>query len=105
MTPSEAITAILALAVAIGGGTGIWSYATSRHRPAIDRSEAAVAAATGAGELALTIAERADARSISLEGRVETLETRLDRWSHFGHDLHQRWPIHRQSETPPPLPE
>ena len=20
-------------------------------------------------------------------------------------DLHQRWPIHRQSETPPPLPE
>lgn len=22
-----------------------------------------------------------------------------------GADLHERWPIHRQSETPPPLPE
>ena len=105
MTPSEAITAILALAVAIGGGTGLWSWASSRHRPAIDRSEAAVAAATGAGDLALAIAKRGDERLAKVEDRIETLETRLDLWSHFGHDLHQRWPIHRQSETPPPLPE
>ena len=105
MTPSEAITAILALAVAIGGGTGLWSWLSSRHRPEVDRQTAEAATATAVGGLALAIAKRADARVACLEGRVETLETRLDRWSHFGQDLHQRWPIHRQSETPPPLPE
>lgn len=105
MSAAEVVAAIVTVTLAIGGGTGLWSWLASRHRPEVDRQTAEAATATAVGDLALAIAKRADGRVACLEGRVSSLEGRLGKWAMFGQDLHQRWPMHRQSETPPPLPE
>ena len=105
MSAAEVVAAIVTATLAIGGGTGLWSWLSSRHRPEVDKQTAEAATATAVGDLALAIAKRADDRVACLEGRVDTLEGRLGKWVLFGQDLHQRWPVHRQSETPPPLPE
>ena len=105
MSAAEVVAAIVTVTLAIGGGTGLWSWLSSRHRPEVDKQTAEAATATAVGDLALAIARRSDERLASVESRVTTLEGRVGRWTAFGADLHQRWPIHRQSETPPALPE
>lgn len=102
--PDTIKTVILATLTIFTGG-GIWTWLQSRHRPTIDRETAATANAKDVSELALAIAEHANQRTESHEARITILENRLSRWMAWGTDIVHRWPIHRQSETAPTLPE
>ena len=102
---TEAVVGLISVIVGVFAGGGIWTYLVSRRAEPITRETAAVANAQDVNEMALAIAQRADERSLRSEDRITALETRLTRWTAFGHDLVVRWPLHRQSDTPPPLPE
>ena len=105
MIDADTLRLVITGVLSAFGGGGAWSWLSTRHKPRIDSETAEVANAKDATEMALAIAERADGRSQRVEDRLENLEIRLGRWVAFGHDLVVRWPLHRQSETPPPLPE
>ena len=105
MTDPDVITAIILGLLAMFAGGGVWSWLSSRHKPRIDQADAAVANANETTDRALALAERADASAARTEARLAVLETRLTRWVAWGTDIVTRWPIHRQSETPPALPE
>lgn len=105
MIDPDLIKGLILTTIGIFTGTGFWSWWQSRHRPTIDRDTAAVANARDASDLALAFAERADHRSSDVEARMTILEARLTRWVSWGTDIVTRWSAHRQSETPPALPE
>ena len=101
----ELTKTLIGAVVGIFGGGGLLTFLSQRHRPAIDKDTAVVANATDAGDLALAIAERADKRSEAANARMDVLEARLIKWVSWGSDLVYHWPVRRQSETPPELPE
>ena len=114
-----ALEPIILAILALGGGGGIWAYLTSRRAEPISRETAQLASAQGAADIALSIAKQAQeasqrateaadaamAKALEAETRIASLEVRLVRWSAFGADLIERWPIHRLEEIPPTLPE
>ena len=104
MEPELVKTVLVGIAGVFAGG-GFWAWLASRHRPEIDRETAVVASAKDTGELALAIAQRADAMSLRHETRIAALESRLQTWVEWGADLVRRWPHYRLQETPPTLPE
>lgn len=105
MIDPDTMQAIILGLLAVFAGGGVWSWLGTRHKPSIDRADAAVANANETTDKALALAERADAAAARAEARIIALESRLTRWMVWGSDIVARWPIHRQSETPPALPE
>ena len=101
----EHIQTLLVAIASIFAGGGFWAWLSSKHRPEIDRETAIAASTKDAGELALTIAERADARSERSEARITALEARLQAWIGWGTRLVGSWDYYRRFETPPKLPE
>ena len=112
MGDAEMVRVIIVAVVGVFSGGGLWAFLTDRAKLPVSRDSAAVANANDLVDKAVALAERAelaaqraDERSKNVEARQDMLEDRLRAWKLFGWDLHDRWPLHRASSNPPPLPE
>ena len=126
MDTFQLVSGVVGGILALGAGGGLWTYLIAKRGEPLTKENAYVTNAQSVSNMALQIAQMArdDAkvareeasaaariaaesaeRTREVELKSAELQMRLVRWTLFGDDLVERWPIHRLRDKAPPLPE